>query len=206
MKRSLALLASLLCASSALAQVNSVPQTGVNVANTRQQTYVGTSIGLVPAAAATDVFCIAASPTRTVAIRRIEISGLAGTAIAVPFTILRRAALDTGGTAATGTALPVAGLMNTTNAASGATLTAYTANPTINDASPALLRSQTLVVPTAATPSPDQILWYFGTYNDQYDQGIDLVKGTTQQMCVNLNGSTISTGLLYIDVEWVEQQ
>jgi len=185
--------------------VNSVSQTGVNVANTRQQTYVGTSVGLVPTAAATDVFCLGASAIRTVSIRRVEISGLAGTAIAVPFTIVRRASLDTGGTVASGTALPVAGSMNTNNAVSIAPITAYTANPTINDAAPTLLRSQTLVVPTSASPAPDQILWYFGTYNDLYDQGIDLVKGTTQQMCITLNGSTISTGLLYIDVEWVEQ-
>src|SRR5882672_10584996 len=88
--------------------VNTVPQVGVETAIIKQSTYAAVSVGLVPAASATDIFCISASASRTVSIKRIGISGTAGTLVTAPFTVLRRATVDTGGTAATTTALPVA--------------------------------------------------------------------------------------------------
>ena len=110
LKRSLAAALGLLAlCSSALAQqpgINSVPQTGVLQASLRVKTYGAVSVGLVPAAAATDIFCIGASASKTVAITRVELSGTATTALSTPVVILRRASLDTGGTAATGGRTP----------------------------------------------------------------------------------------------------
>jgi hypothetical protein len=196
-----------LAASAALAQVNSVPQVGVNTANLRQQTYSAVSVGLVPAASATDIFCIAGSTTRTVTIRRIEVSGTATTALTTPIVVLLRHSLDTGGTAATGTALPVSAPNNSTNQTPGAaTLTAYTANPTINDSSPSYFRVNALNLSPAATAvGSDIVVWAFGTEIDAYEQGIDLVKGTTQQLCINLNAASVSGGSVSIGIEWTEQ-
>ena len=56
-KTILGVLAGALLSSSALAQIT-VPQVGVNQANVREQTYSAVSVALVPAASATDVFCI----------------------------------------------------------------------------------------------------------------------------------------------------
>lgn len=190
----------------ASAQVNVVPQIGVNTANLRQQTYSAVSIGLVPAASATDIVCIAGSSTRIVTLRRIEVSGTATTAISTPVVLLRRASLDTGGTAATGTALPVGSRHDTNNAAATAGLVAYTANPTIVDTSPVYFRTNALNLSPAATASGSDILeWKFGTDTDAYDQGLVLPKATTQQICLNLNAVSVTAGSLQIDLEWTEQ-
>src|SRR5450631_1441393 len=89
------------------AQVNYTPQAGVVSGILKQPSYSAVSIGLVPAASATDIFCISGSTTKNVSIKRISISGTAGTLVTAPFTLLRRVSLDTGGTPASTTALPV---------------------------------------------------------------------------------------------------
>ena len=85
-------------------------------------------------------------------------------------------------------------------------LTAYTANPTINDSSPVYFRVNTVnLSPAATAASADQAIWTFGTANDGYNQSLTLVKGTTQQVCVNLNGASPAGGSLSINLEWNEQ-
>lgn len=44
----------------------------------------------------------------------------------------------------------------------------------------------------------------FGTSVDMFSRGIDLLKNTTQQLCVNLNGVSVSSGVLAITMEWQE--
>lgn len=187
--------------------VNFNPQVGINCANIRQNTYSAVSVGLVPAASATDVFCISGSATKAISIRRITISGTAGTLVTLPFTLVRRASLDTGGTPAATTALPVASAHLSTNPAATAVLVAYTANPTIVDSSPLYFKSDTLSLnTTAALVASPRILWEAGTAVDAYSQGFDIPSGTTtQQYCVNLNAVSVTSGVLNISVTWVEQ-
>lgn len=187
----------------ARAQVNVVPQVGVATANLRQNTYGAISVGLVPASSATDIACLDGAASKTVTLRRLVISGTAGTAITTPVVVLRRATLDTGGTPATGLALPVAGKFNSTEPASVATLTAYTANPTVNDSSPTYLMAPAVsFAVTTGAVSPTVL--NFGSSVDAYDMGLDL-KSATQQICLNLNAATVATGVLAISMEWVEQ-
>lgn len=190
----------------ALAQgVNVVPQVGVTSAYVKQRTYAAVSIGLVPAASATDVFCIGASATANISIKRIGISGTAGTLVTVPITILRRATLDTGGTAATTTALPVASTNFSSDSAATAVLTAYTANPTINDASPVYFRTAvTSFNVTSALVASPVLEFHFGEWVAHFARALDLLKGSTQQVCVNLNAVSVSSGLINIDISWVE--
>jgi hypothetical protein len=61
----------LLLVGAALAQVNTVPQIGVDTAIVKQNTYSAVSIGLVPAASATDIFCISGSSTKAISINPI---------------------------------------------------------------------------------------------------------------------------------------
>lgn len=197
-------LAGVLLASSALAQgVNQVPQVGTISAINRNATYAAVSVNLVTAASATDIVCIAASATRNISIRRITINGTAGTTITTPFLLYRRAVLDTGGTPATSTALPVAAAVEPADPVSGATLVAYTANPTINDNSPALVGAFVTSIATTTTATPLDSL-SFGTSTDMFERGLNLQKNTTQQLCVNLNGVTISSPLLTVTLEWQE--
>src|SRR5450631_3313744 len=99
------LLASAALIGAAQAQVNSVPQTGVIRGYQSPTTYSAGFIGLVPAAATTDLLCIAGSATKTVQVQIIKIGG-SGTAISVPVTLVKRVSADTGGTAASTTANP----------------------------------------------------------------------------------------------------
>lgn len=201
------IIAGFLAVSVAVGQVNVVPQVGVNTANLRQQTYSAVSLGLVPGSGATDIFCISGSASKQISIRRISISGTAGTLVTAPFTLLRRASLDTGGTLATGTDKPVAAKNLSTNATATATLVAYTANPTIVDTSPVYLRSDVLSLnTTAALVAGAPLRWNAGTEVDAYSQGFDIPSGqTTQQYCVNLNAVSVSSGVLNISITWAEQ-
>jgi hypothetical protein len=188
--------------------VNTVPQVGVTSAYQKQLTYSAVSLGLVPAASATDVFCISGSTSRSISIKRIGISGTAGTLVTVPITVLRRASLDTGGTAATTTALPVASPNISTDPASVATLVAYTANPTIVDASPLYFRSAvTSFNITSALVASPVLEWKFGEQIGDFSKALDIPKSTAglmQQVCINLNAISISSGVLNIDMTWVE--
>lgn len=185
------------------AQVNVVPQIGVSTDTLRKSTYGAISIGLVPAASATDIFCISGSATKTVTVRRLILSGTAGTAVTTPVVLLRRVSLDTGGTAATSTALPVAGAFDSNNATATAVLTAYTANPTIVDSSPTYLAAPAVAFATTTTANA-ATEYVFGTNVDGYDQSL-VLRGATQQLCLNLNAVSVSSGVLATSIEWTEQ-
>lgn len=184
--------------------VNTVPAVGVICDIARNPTYSATSVGLVPAASATDIFCISAGSTKSVSIRKISIGGTAGTAITTPFLIYQRSTLGTSGTAATGIALPVPVPLNSNDPAATAILTAYTANPTVA-ATPLLMDAATVDLPvtTAAGGAVTAELRY-GTSVDFLSKGLDIIKGTTNQICVNLNGVSVSSGVLTINMQWQE--
>jgi hypothetical protein len=204
----LALVASLAFAGAAQAQclsaggVNSVPVVGVGcLSESNINTYGATSIGLVPAASATDIACITGSATSIVRVLAIRVSGSAGTLVSLPVVITKHASADTGGTAATGNALPVAYKMDPTDATPGASLTAYTANPTIPDASPGLIDAGVVTFNTTASVggAPLQFAWTTHIYNEPPQ-----LRTVAQQLCVNLNGISITSGLLAISFLWTE--
>lgn len=199
-----ALALGLLAPAHAACTVNTVPQVGLLCDIARNPTYSATSVGLVPASSATDLFCISGSTTKTISIRKITIGGTASTAITTPFLIYQRSALGTGGTAATGLALPVATPLSPTDPAATAVVTAYTANPTV--ASSPILMDAALVdlpVTTAAGGAVEATLPY-GTSVDVLNKGLDIPKSTTIQYCVNLNGVSVSSGVLKISMQWQE--
>lgn len=197
--------AALFAAAPATAQVNSVAQTGVIRAYAPPTTYSAGFIGLVPAAATTDLLCIAGSATKTIYVQSIRLGG-SGTAISVPATLLKRATADTGGTAATTTANPANNISkrDSGNAASTATVIAYTANPTINDATPTYIDSLQLgvVATTVGAPSAS-VTFNFASNNADLLQPLTL-RGVAEQACVNLNG-TSATALLSGSITWIEQ-
>lgn len=190
---------------SAACTVNTVPQVGVICDLARNPTYSASSIALVPASSATDIFCIAPGSSKTVSIRRVSIGGTAGTAINTPFLLYKRSTPDTGGTAATSLAAPVAVPNNPNDPASTATVIAYTANPTVAS-SPLLMDgfNVSLGVTTTAV-SPGVTTSYYGTTTDDFDKGIDLPANSGVQLCVNLNGVSVSSGVLDLHMEWTEQ-
>lgn len=183
--------------------VNTVPQTGVVcLSEPTTATYGATSVGLVPAAAATDIACITGSATRIGRIQSVRVSG-SGTAISVPVTLLKRASANTGGTAATGTALPVPYAFDSTNPAATLTTTAWTANPTIVDSTPGILSNANLGLVATTVGAAVQPYILFDFTERMYSQAITL-RGIAQQLCVNLNATT-PTALLNVTFRWTEQ-
>jgi hypothetical protein len=191
----------------ALAQPN--PTFGVISGYAPKQTYSAVFIGLAPTASTTDLICIAGSSSKTIQLLQIKLSGSAGTTLSLPVTVLRRTALDTGGTAASTTANPANTISRrvTTNGAPTATLVSYTANPTINDTSPTYIDSAQLAVSltTMATVSiPVEFNW--DKQNNSLTQPPTIRNGqTTQQICVNLNATSLASGLLTGSITWTEE-
>ncbi len=198
-------------ASPALAQVpcigvggvNSVPQVGISCPQEPTVTsYASTSVGLVPAAAATDITCISPSVAGIVLrIQSVRVSG-SGTAISVPVLLRKNVSLDTLGTPATSTALPVAYALDSANATSKSVQIAYTANPTVNDAAPGILDNGNLGLVATTVGAAVQPYVLFDYTERNYVQA-PLMRKTTEQICVNLNG-TSPTALLNVSWKWTE--
>lgn len=197
-------LASLVPAS---AQVGYVPSTG-NIANfVARTTYSAAFIGLVPPASATDTICLAGSATKTVKLMQIRLSGTAGTLVTLPVTLVRRASVATGGTAASTTANPANTISarDTTSPTATAVPISYTAVPTITDSSPTYLDSASLTLPvtSAGTVTMPMVLEY------GRDVGALLqsptLRGIAQQLCLNLNTISVSSGVLNGTITWTEE-
>lgn len=194
-------LASAQCAQ--VSGINSVPVPGITCASEPiVTTYGATSVGVVPASAATDLACLTGSATKTIRLQYIRISGSAGTLINVPVTLLKRASADTGGTAATSTALPVPYSLDSTNAAASATTIAYTANPTLVDSAPGILDNDIVALVTTGTASTNGAIVF--DYTARNFMQAPVLRGIAQQLCVNLNATTISSGVVNVTFRWTE--
>lgn len=183
--------------------VNSVPRSGVSCpSDSIAPTYMATGVGIVPASSATDIACITGSATTIVRVQQIRISGSAGTLVSLPVVITKHASANTAGTAATSTALPVPYRLDSLNPAPGATTTAYTANPTISDSTPGLVDAgiATFNLTSAVGSAATTFSWTTRAYNEA-----PVLRGIAQQLCVNLNGITVSSGLLAVSFLWTEQ-
>jgi hypothetical protein len=196
-----------LLSTSALAQVNVVPQVGLVTNYLGRQTYSAGFIGLVPAASATDLICISGSATKTIRLQSIKLSGSAGTLVSLPITLLRRASLDTGGTAASTTANPANTISarDTTNGTASAVPISYTANPTIVDTSPTYIDSAELTLPvTSAGVVINPLEFNYARDTANFLQA-PVLRGAAQQICVNLNAVSVSSGLVNGTIVWTEE-
>lgn len=185
--------------------INNVPQPGIicqqdSIVPTYHAVGVAIAIGTAP----TDVSCITGSATKTIRLKKVRLSGTAGTAINISTYLTKHIVANTGGTAATGTALPAAYPMDSTNPTASATLQAWTVNPTIADAASTIINAATLLLPVTSTASSQSAVVF-----DWGSGGIALqgpvLRGIAQQVCVNLNGVTApSSGLLNVEWVWTE--
>jgi hypothetical protein len=183
--------------------VNTVPQIGVACSQEPAvTTYGATGVGIVPAAAATDIACISPSAAGIVLrVQAIRVNG-SGTAISIPVLIRKNASLDSGGTLGTGTVLPVAYALDSNNATSKSVLASYTANPTVNDVAPGIIDSGNLGLVATTVGAGVQPFLIFDYTERNYSQA-PLMRKTTEQICVNLNGTT-PTALLNVSFKWTE--
>lgn len=188
-----------------IAGVNSVPQPGPSCPQEPAvATFGAAGYGIVPAASATDVACITGAANVVVRVQRIVLSGTAGTAVVLPADIQYHTTADTGGTAATTTALPVPYAVDGGSAtAAKATTTAYTANPTINDATTRQIAVKNLALTTTSTLTGVNPETVFDWSNHRYAEAPTL-RTAAQQVCVNLTGISVSSGLMNVSFLWTE--
>lgn len=209
MKLKFALLAALALGltAPASAQVNVVPASGLITSYLGQNTYSAAFIGLVPAASATDVICIHGAAGKTIKLLQVKLSGSAGTLVSLPVTLVRRASIDTGGTAASTTANPANTISKrvTSQPTASAVPISYTANPTITDSSPTYIDSAELTLPVTSAGVAIVPL----VFDYRADQGSlaqpPTLTAAAQQFCVNLNAVSVSSGVLNGTLVWSEQ-
>lgn len=184
-----------------------VPQVGVTFDYVSKTTYSAAFIGLVPPASATDTICLAGAAGKTIKLMNIRLSGTAGTLVTLPITLVRRASVATGGTAASTTANPANTISkrNTGYGTASAVPIAYTAVPTITDSSPTYVDSASLTLPTTAAG--------IVTVPLVFDYGKDMenlmapptLRSAAEQLCLNFNAVSVSSGVLNGSLTWTEE-
>ncbi len=195
----------------ALAQVNTVPQVGVTSGYVPKATYSSAFVGLVPVTAGTDVVCIKGSATKTIKLTQMKISGTAATAVqSIPVVLVKRATADTGGTPASTTANPGVTTQiakrDSTQATATATLISYTANPTINDAAPVYLDSQSLTMPIVTSVVDARPADFNYTKDAVNLLTQPTLRGVAQQICANIQGVTLNNAAVWNGViTWTEE-
>jgi hypothetical protein len=161
------------------------------------RTYKYSSLGNTPAAAPTDLFTIAGAAGKVIRVTKIVIGGAAGTAGDLNPLIIRRSAVDTGGTSTN----PAAVSRDTTNAAASATLTLYTVSPTGLGTAVGTMDTCRLLL-NLVTAAPDVCAFTYGVNDDQ----LVTLRSATDVLAINFAGATVpATGSVDIDVEWTEE-
>lgn len=165
---------------------------------TNKATFSATVVGLVPVASATDIVVMQGADGRKIEIDRIEISGIAGTGIAVSTSLIRRSSAASGGTSAAMTPIAHDSRVALTSAA---TLSSYTANPTVGNAVGTLWAGRLrLGVTTAAIPTSVAVI-----DSSQLNVGPICLNSASEWLAINLNGTTVSSGALEIYIRWTER-
>jgi hypothetical protein len=150
------------------------------------------SANVASATSATDIAVMPGNATNTVLLTRVVVSCTQTTAGIITLQLIKRSTADTSGTSANMTA--VADDSNYSAAVS--VPKTYTANPT---AGTAVGNLDTVLVGCMATgtTSPNDIYIF-------RPQKPIILRGTAQQVCVNLNGTTVTGGSFDVTFEWEE--
>jgi hypothetical protein len=159
-------------------------------------TYRYASLGSTPAATPTDLLTLAGSGTKTVRVKTIKVSGLATTAGQIPVSLVRRSAVNTGGTSTNPTAIK----HDINDAAATAVLALYTVNPTGLGTAVGNVGAKRLFL-NVSTAQEDQAVWDFSTRQDK----ALVLRGTTDILALNFGGAAVPAGgVLDFEIEWEE--
>jgi hypothetical protein len=174
--------------------INSVPTDG------GKTTYTASFSGAVTAAAATDIFTITGSATKTVRVISVSVSGIQTTAGAAVINLIKRSTANTAGTSTAPSAIP----FDSNDPAATATVLAYTANPTVGtQVGTTPFKTIRKEIPTAAFANSDYnpYVWTFG---DLPGKAV-VLRGTTQVLAVNLNAASLAGNNMSLSVTWTEE-
>lgn len=160
----------------------------LRLVNGKYATY-SAAFDVVPVAGCTDLVEIIGAAGKTIEITSIRLAGItsAGTRSHL-FSLIRRSAVNTGGTSTNATLVP----HSSTNSASSATIKVYTANPASLGTAVATLNVERVSMNLSTST----------TYRTPFDLVVNptpvstmpiKLKSATDTLCVNLNGMAIGT-------------
>lgn len=172
-------------------------QPPINVLTLNSQTYSAAIVGLAVAAAATDIFTLTGSATKTIKIRKVTVSATRTADAKTDLVMLVRSTANSGGTSTAPTRVPHDSL----NAAATGTVLAYTANPTLG-ALVGIIRARKQYIPVAASSTLESETVY--VFGEETNQAI-ILRGVSQVFSINLNGQTITGPSFDISITWTEE-
>lgn len=161
-------------------------------------TYSANIRNLTPAATATDVVTIAGATGKKIKVLSLEISGVQTAAGVNEWFLIKRSALDTGGTPVAMPAVP----LDSQNPTAAATVQNFTANPGgLGTAVGTITAPRVAFGTTANTTNPV----YLFDYNDTNGSPI-VLRSAAEQLALNFNGAAIPAGMaINVTVKWIEQ-
>lgn len=156
-----------------------------------------------PAGGTGDLFCIIGSATRLTKVKSIRVSAV-GSGSAVPIVnLVKRAALDTGGTLVGTIPVGVAIDSQQVVATPTATIKAWTAVPTLVG-TPQPISSQYLLTQNSTTPlGASDRLEYSWTPSELYSDV--RLRSAIESLCVNAPGVLTSITGMSVELVWTEQ-
>lgn len=162
-------------------------------------TYGASIVKLAVATSANVIFTLTGSATKIIRVTRIELSGTcATTAKDINFFIAKYSTAATSGT--TGTA-PTIFPYDSASAAATATIAVYTADPTAGTSVGNICSGNLFMAVTGGTTATGLYTVEFGRRPSQ----AVVLRGTTQQIGISLNGENTATSVIDIAVEWTEE-
>lgn len=154
---------------------------------------------LAVATGANVIFTLTGSATKIVRVTRVEMSGTcATTAKDINFFIAKYSTAATGGTAGTA---PTIVPNDSTNAAATSTAAVYTADPTAGTLIGNVRSGNLFMSVTGGTVAPGL---YIADFGNRPAQAI-VLRGTTQQLAISLNGENTATSVIDINLEITEE-
>ncbi len=159
-------------------------------------TYSAVAPAIVAASAATDIFTITGSASKIIMIKKIRISGTQTTAGVGLIQLIKRSAVNTGGTSATITGVP----HDASNFVATATIRSYTANPSALGAAIGTIRADRVYI-SSVTSVESPLEYIFGEVQSQHIH----LRSATDVLSVNLNGATFAGNTFTCTVEWSEE-
>jgi hypothetical protein len=157
--------------------------------------YVASKQGLASAASATDIAVLSGNASNTVIVTKIMVSCTQTTAGIIDLILLKRSTADTAGTS---TGSPTTVPLDSSNAGGVSSVLTYTANPTTGSLVGNVDTIKLGCMATGTTSPNDIYIW-----RPSMGQSI-VLRGTAQQIAVNLNAATVTGGSFNITIQWIE--
>lgn len=162
----------------------------IEIVDGTKASYYYAALAFAPFAAPTDFIVIQGSPTRTLRLRRIRLTGAATAAGTMPVQLVKR---STAGVLGSAVLTAIAATKNDSGdpAATGAVSTVGTANFTTLGTLTGVVGVGRLQMTALATGlAVEPVIWDFSTRRGK----ACILRGISEFLCINLNGAAIPSG------------